>query len=66
MALIKTEKPGIYKERDGILINKDEEGLHAYKKQKMQALKIKAFEEDLINLKEDISEIKTLLKALVK
>lgn len=66
MALTKTEAPGIYKERDGILINKDAEGLRAYKQRKIQSQKLNNFEEEITNLKDDIAEIKTLLKALVK
>lgn len=66
MALIKTEIPGIYKERDGVLINKDEDGLRAYKQRKVQAQKLKSFEEDLLTLKDDMAEIKNLLRALVK
>ena len=66
MTLAKTEVPGIYKERDGVLINKDDEGLKAYKQRKLQSQKLKTFEEELYTLKGDIAEIKTLLKALVK
>lgn len=32
--MIKTEKEGIVKERDGILLNVDSDGLAAYKKRK--------------------------------
>jgi hypothetical protein len=65
-SLNKTEVPGIYKERDGILINKDNEALHAYKKRKIQSRKMQNFEEDLETLKSDMAEIKALLKGLVK
>lgn len=66
MALTKTEIPGIYKERDGVLINKDDEGLLAYKQRKLQSRKLKTFEEDLNTLKDDMAEIKALLRGLVK
>ena len=66
MALSKTDVPGIYKERDGILINKDDEGLIAYKQKKIQSKKLKNFESDLATLKNDMAEIKALLKGLVK
>lgn len=66
MAHMKTDVPGIYKERDGILINKDNEGLRAYKQKKIQSKKMQIFEEDLEKLKNDISEIKDMLRGLVK
>ena len=66
MSLTKTEVPGIYKERDGVLINKDEDGLRAYKQRKLQSQKFKTFEDDLNELKGDMAEIKALLKGLVK
>jgi hypothetical protein len=66
MALTKTEVPGIYKECEGVLINKDDDGLVAYKKLKSQSKKIATFENDLKSLKNDMAEIKELLKGLVK
>lgn len=66
MALTKTDVPGIYKERDGVLINKDDEGLRAYKQKKLQSKKMREFEENLVDLKNDMAEIKALLKGLVK
>ena len=62
----KTEIPGIYKTRDGILINKDTDALKAYKKKKEQVRKMKNLEEDIDSLKNDMAEIKELLKGLVK
>ena len=57
----KTEVSGIYKVREGVLINKDNEALQAYKRKKIRENNIK----DIDNLKEDLSEIKKLLNCLV-
>lgn len=65
MVLNKTDIPGIYKERDGVLINKDDDGLKAYKMRKLQSVKMQTFEEDLHNMKNDLHEIKELLKGLI-
>lgn len=62
----KTEIPGLYKVSNGILINKDETALFRYKKEKSNLKKIKSIENDLSLLKTDISEIKELLKGLVR
>lgn len=62
----KTEIPGIYKASEGILINKDENSLLKYKREKSNLKKIKLLENDLSLLKTDISEIKQLLKGLVR
>lgn len=62
----KTEVPGFYKSHDGVLINKDNEALAAYKRKKMKEQQLENVIEDMNNLKSDISEIKELLKGLVK
>jgi peptidoglycan hydrolase CwlO-like protein len=62
----KTEAPGIYKERDGILINRDNEALAAYKKRLRKERSIDHMQEEMAELKNDIQEIKDLLKGLVK
>jgi hypothetical protein len=62
----KTEVPGIYKVGEGVLINKDNEALRAYKMKKEKDRKVLKLEEDICLLKNDISEIKNLLKGLVK
>lgn len=62
----KTEINGIYKVTEGILINKDNTSLQAYKKRKKQANKLKTLEDDLLSIKGDITEIKELLKGLVR
>jgi hypothetical protein len=60
--LRKTDVPGIYKEKDGVLINKDNTALNNYKKRKAKDLKINIMEEDMKELKNDILEIKELLQ----
>ena len=65
----KTEVSGIYKVREGVLINKDNEALQAYKRKKIRENNIKDIEnlkEDMVSLKSDIQEIKDLLRSLVK
>jgi hypothetical protein len=66
----KTDIPGVYKTPEGFLINKDNNALAAYKAKRV---KNKNREQDLNNLKEEVStikndleEIKDLLKGLVK
>lgn len=65
----KTEVSGIYKVCDGILINKDNEALSAYKRRKQREENIKdisSIKEELSDLKTDIKDIKELLRSLVK
>lgn len=62
----KTEVPGVYKERDGILINKDNQALAAYKKRMRKEKAIDDMQIEMIELKNDIQEIKDLIKGLVK
>ena len=64
--MAKTEYPGIYKEREGVLINKDNDALTAYKKMKQRQINIQSLKKDVDDLKSDISEIKELLKGLAK
>ena len=57
----KTEVSGIYKVCDGVLINKDNEALQAYKRKKARELNINEIsniKEDVTSLKSDIEEIK--------
>lgn len=63
---IKTPVSGIYRSREGYLINKDNEALKAYKKKKEQRNMMKELEKDVIAMKDDIAEIKNLLRSLVK
>lgn len=62
---VKTDVPGIYKDGEGVLINKDNEALRAYRFQKNQRHKQVELEEEVKSIKSDIEEIKELLKGLV-
>lgn len=62
----KTNVPGVYKVEEGILINKDNAALEAYKKRKKKEQKMDTFYEEMVVLKNDMQEIKQLLKGLVK
>lgn len=62
----KTEVPGIYKVRDGVLINTDNKALSAYKNKKRRENMIDEMYDDVNNMKSDIQEIKELLRGLVK
>jgi len=60
----KTDVPGLYKVAEGIIINKDNAALHVYKSKKQRERKIDDIQNDVANLKDDIQEIKHLLKGL--
>lgn len=62
----KTEVPGVYKVTDGVLINKDNEALKAYKLKKQKDRKINEIEEVVVSLRDDINEIKQILKGLTR
>lgn len=65
----KTEVDGIYKVRDGILINKDNDALKAYKNRKLRENSINEIgniKNEVSSLKSDITEIKELLRSLIK
>lgn len=62
----KTEIPGIYKVRNGVLINTDNKALAAYKNKKKREQSIDEMQTDIQCLKSDLQEIKELLKGLVK
>jgi cell shape-determining protein MreC len=62
----KTPYKGIYKAEEGVFINKDNQSLQAYKKQKKQMQEMAAYKQEVASLKTDIEEIKELLKGLVK
>lgn len=61
----KTEVPGIYKAEEGVLINKDNLALQAYKNRKSRERRLVMVEENLTCLKSEISEIKDLLKGFL-
>lgn len=58
----KTEIPGIYKVEEGILVNKDNLALQAYKNRKNRERKLVQIESDLIGIKEDVKELKDLMR----
>jgi hypothetical protein len=63
----KTEVQGIYKVSEGILINKDNDALKAYKVRKEKDRKTVSIEKDVEMLKTSMEEIKDLLmKVLAK
>lgn len=61
----KTEIPGLYMNDQGVLINKDNDALKAYKLRKAKERKLNTLEKDVLEMKNDLSEIKTLLKQMV-
>lgn len=62
----KTEIPGIVKVGEGMLINTDNDSLKAYKARKVREKKIDELDKSLECMKNELSEIKELLKGLVK
>ena len=66
MASGKTEVPGVYKVRDGILINTDNDALNAYKNRKRKEAAIDTMQEEINTIKSDLQEIKDLLKGLAR
>ena len=62
----KTEIPGIYKAGDGVLINKDNAALMAYKNRKNRERKLLQIESDLEELRRDIIEIKAIIKGKIE
>lgn len=62
----KTDAHGYYKTPSGAVISKDDESLNAYRMQKAKNAQLNKMKNDIDSLKSDISEIKELLKGLVK
>lgn len=62
----KTEVPGIYKVREGVLINTDNKALAAYKNKKKREQNIDRMQEDMDAMKNDLQEIKDILKGLAR
>lgn len=62
----KTEIPGVYKTPEGFLINKDNNALAAYKTSRNKMREMQNLHEEVKSLRDDMSEIKELLKGLVK
>jgi len=61
-----TDVPGIFKTSEGVLINKDNDALKAYKIRKTKENKINIIESDMEQIKTDMHEIKELLRGLLK
>lgn len=62
----KTDVPGLFKTPEGFLINKDKTALDMYKINRAKAKEMNDLKEDVKSLKDDMTEIKELLKGLVK
>ena len=62
----KTDVPGIYKVREGVLINTDNKALAAYKNKKRREKNIDKMQEEMQILKDDLQEIKDILKGLAR
>lgn len=62
----KTDIPGIYRSSEGFLINKDNTALAAYKSKKARDRELDKMKEEVSSMKDDLKEIKELLKGLVK
>lgn len=62
----KTEIPGIYKRSEGVLINKDNDALKAYKNRRLREKRLDDLQDEVSTLKDDMKEIKSLLLQLVK
>lgn len=62
----KTNVPGIYKVSEGVLINTDNTSLSAYKNKKRRELMIDDMRNDMQTMKEELQEIKDLLKGLAR
>ena len=60
---MKTEVHGMYKVKEGIVLNADAQALAEYKKKKESA---RAKELEIKSIKEELAEIKAILKELVK
>lgn len=68
--MLKTEVPGIYKESEGVLVNRDNDALMKYKKKRellrQKENRINNLEEHVMNLSNSMEEIKSLLRKLTK
>ncbi len=62
----KTDIPGIYRSPEGFLINKDINALAAYKARKKRDTELDEIKQDVSTLKDDMSEIKEMLKKVLK
>lgn len=62
----KTDVSGYYKTSSGAIVSKDEESLRAYKIRKAKSLQLNTMRKEVDQIKNDISEIKEMLKGLVR
>ena len=62
----KVDAPGFYKVDEKFIVNKDNNSLKMYKAQKAKIAQLNNLENDVNQLKSDLSEIKEMLKGLVK
>jgi hypothetical protein len=62
----KTDVPGLYKVSEGIIINKDNDALQVYRNKKARERRINDIQSDVASLKDDILEIKQLLRGLAR
>jgi hypothetical protein len=62
----KTDFPGMYRTPEGFLINKDNAALAAYKARRIKDKELDKLKDDVASLKDDMQEIKELLRGLVK
>ena len=62
----KTDLPGVYRTPEGFLINKDNKSLEAYRARRQRDKEMDTLKDDVSSLKNDLQEIKDLLKGLVK
>ena len=61
-----TEVPGFSKVSEGVIVNTDSTALAAYKAQKEKNARLNNMEIEVNQIKNDLQEIKELLKGLVK
>lgn len=61
-----TEVKGFYKTNEGFLLNTDKAALNEYKAKRLKDMKLNKVEAEISELKNDIAEIKELLRGLVK
>ena len=62
----RTDLPGVYRTPEGFLINKDNVSLNAYRAKRQREKELDTLKEDVSGLKNDLQEIKDLLRGLVK
>lgn len=62
----KSDVHGYYKTPSGAVVAKDNESLNAYKMKKAKNIQLNTMKDDIDQLKNDMQEIKELLKGLVK